>query len=280
MIKKPLPVALKIMTELLKYLVLLQTGLAYSGTSLFTMAATKKDIFRQLQKDLLILQGFKTQAGSTAVDSNLGSIVNAFPNKTFPVAAVHEFLSTEPEHTAATGGFISGLLAGLMQGGKACVWISKSRTLFPPALQFFCAEPDQIIFIDLQKEKDLLWAMEEALKCEGLAAVVGEIPEISFTASRRLQLATEQSRVTGFLLRHRPRNINTIACVARWKITPLPTEPSDNMPGVGFPRWNVELLKIRNGKPGTWQLEWIAGRFQTVYKETAAMENEPVRKTG
>jgi len=34
------------------------------------------------------------------------------------------------------------------------------------------------------------------------------------------------------------------------------------MPGVGFPRWNVELLKVRNGKPGTWQVEFSAGRFR------------------
>lgn len=40
--------------------------------------------------------------------------------------------------------------------------------------------------------------MEEALKCGGLAAVVGEVQDISFTASRRLQLAVEQSGVTGF----------------------------------------------------------------------------------
>jgi protein ImuA len=35
----------------------------------------------------------------------------------------------------------------------------------------------------------------------------------------------------------------------------------DDMPGVGFPRWNVELLKVRNGKPGSWQIEWKAGKF-------------------
>ena len=63
--------------------------------------------------------------------------------------------------------------------------------------------------------------MEEALKCDGIAAVVGEIQELSFTVSRRLQLAVEQSRVTGFILRNNPRNLNTTACVTRWKITPL-----------------------------------------------------------
>ena len=107
--------------------------------------------------------------------------------------------------------------------------------------------------------------MEEALKCDGLSAVIGEMQELSFTASRRLQLAVEQSRVTGFILRHNPRNLNTTACVTRWKITSLPSELADDMPGVGFPRWNVELLKIRNGKPGAWQIEWTAGPFPAYF---------------
>ncbi|HEY4206229.1 MAG TPA: hypothetical protein VGM31_05445, partial [Puia sp.] len=33
------------------------------------------------------------------------------------------------------------------------------------------------------------------------------------------------------------------------------------MPGVGFPRWNIELSRIRNGHPGSWVVEWQAGRF-------------------
>ena len=41
-----------------------------------------------------------------------------------------------------------------------------------------------------------MWAIEEALKCDGLAAVIGEMKELSFTNSRRLQLAVEKSHVT------------------------------------------------------------------------------------
>lgn len=243
------------------------------------MSVTKKDIINQLQKDILVLQGFKAPGTGTALDIGLGALETAFPNACFPTGAVHEFLTTKPEHSAATSGFITGLLAGLMRTGQVCVWISISRTLFPPALKSFSVEPDRIIFIDLQREKDVLWAMEEALKCEGLAAVVGEIKEISFTASRRLQLAVEQSRVTGFIIRHNPRNLNTIACVCRWKIIPLPSELEGNMPGVGFPRWNVELLKVRNGKPGIWQMEWVAGRFQPAVYNTIPVVKER-RKTG
>jgi protein ImuA len=230
------------------------------------MPPSKKDIIAQLQRDILPLQGYRPPAPGMTMDAGLGPVAAAFPNASFPTGAVHEFLSAGKEHAAATGGFITGVLHALMGSSRACIWIGSARTLFPPALRTFGVDPSRIIFIDLQKERDALWAMEEALKCEGLAAVVGEIQEISFTASRRLQLAVEQSRVTGFILRHQPRNLNTIACVSRWKITPLPSELEDNLPGVGFPRWQAELLKIRNGKPGSWTLEWSANRFHLIHQ--------------
>lgn len=228
------------------------------------MPETQKDIITQLQKDILRWQGFKTPPKGTTEVVGLGPVETAFPNGVFPTGAIHEFLSETPESAAACGGFIGGLLTTLMQNGGTCLWISVSRTLFPPALKAFGVEPDRIIFVDLRREKDVLWAMEEALKCAGLAAVIAEVREISLTASRRLQLAVEQSKVTGFILRNDPRKLSTTACIARWKITPLPSEPEDDMPGVGFPRWNVELLKVRNGNPGNWKMEWSAGRFNPI----------------
>ena len=222
------------------------------------------DIIAQLKTAILPLQGFKPSANGIAVDTGLGPMNYNFPASTFPIGAVHEFCCPSAEHKAATGGFVAGIIASLMRQGGVVLWISSCRTVFPPALKSFGIEPDQIIFVDLQKEKDILWAMEEALRCEGLAAVVGEIQELGFTASRRLQLAVEQSRVTGFILRYNPRISNTTACVSRWMISHLPSEMEADVPGVGFPRWNVELLKIRNGKPGAWQLEWVAGRFRHV----------------
>lgn len=238
------------------------------------MVKVKSHIIAQLQKDLLSLQGLKHAAKDRAIDTGLGAVNYAFPNGTFPVGAIHEFIS---EDTAATGGFIAGLLSALMQNDGVCLWVSSSRTLFPPALYSFGISPEKIIFIDLQKEKDLLWGIEETLKCNGLAAVVGELRELSFTASRRLQLAVEQSRVTGFILRANANN--TTACVTKWKITSLPGVLYDDMPGVGFPRWNVQLLKVRNGKPGSWQVEWVNGKFRPVF-DIAFGVQEPQKKTG
>ena len=244
-----------------------------------SMTGTKADIIARLQKDILPLQGYKAALNNTVVDAGLGLIKNAFPNKVFPVGAIHEFISRAPEDAAATSGFVCGLLSSLMHQNGVVIWISSSRTIFPPALNAFGIAPDKIIFIDLKKEKEMLWVMEEALKCNGLSAVIGETPELSFTASRRLQLAVEQSQVTGFILRNNPRAVNTTTCVTRWKITSLPSELADNMPGVGFPRWNVELLKVRNGTPGKWQIEFTAGRFRHISK-IAAIPLQEQKKTG
>jgi len=241
------------------------------------VSETKKDIIDQLQKDILLWQGFKPPTAGTTENVGLGPVEAAFPNGVFPIGAIHEFLNEAPEHTAACGGFIAGILTTLMQQGGACLWISVTRNLFPPALKVFGIEPDRIIFIDLKREKDVLWVMEEALKCEGLAAVIAEVKDINLTASRRLQLAVEKSKVTGFILRNDPRKISTTACAARWKITPLPSELETGMPGVGFPRWNVELLKVRNGNPGNWQLEWSAGRFVAI---TPTVNEEQLLKVG
>lgn len=237
------------------------------------MSAEKADILATLQREILHLEGFRP--GSHAgLNLSLGPFQEAFPHGTFPTGAVHEFLTTSMEQGAATSGFMAGLLAPLMGDKGVAIWVSAARRLFPPALHGFGIAPDRFIFLDLKKERDVLWAMEETLKCGALAAVVGEVGDMSFTASRRLQLAVEQSRVTGFVLRHAKRNVGTTACVSRWRITSLASEPDAGLPGLGFPQWKVELLRMRNGKPGAWNIRWDDGRFSTVYTTIQVHEQQ------
>jgi protein ImuA len=77
--------------------------------------------------------------------------------------------------------------------------VSTTRTIFSPALKTFGIKPRRIIFVDLYQYKECLWAVEETLKCDALTAVVGELGELNFAESRRLQLAVERSNVTGFI---------------------------------------------------------------------------------
>ena len=240
------------------------------------MQPAKHDIIQQLQKEILSLQRHKRISGPQ-LNTGLGDMDKAFPEHTFPLGAVHEFISTNKENAAATNGFMAGLIGQLMQKSKTAVWISTKRTLFPPALNIFGIAPDRVIFIDLWKQKEVLWAIEEALKCNALSVVIGELSELSFTESRRLQLAVEQSRVTGFIHRYNPKSENTVAWITRWKISSLASE-LNGMPGVGFPKWNVELLKVRNGKPGTWQIEWSAGGFRNITRQAFTISEIQKRK--
>jgi protein ImuA len=81
-------------------------------------------------------------------------------------------------------------------------------------------------------------------------------------ASRRLQLAAERSGITAFVLRRwrdggqaaRERALPN-AAVTRWRVATLPSRPSRGEPGVGRPRWRVELLRCRGGEPASWEIE-------------------------
>jgi protein ImuA len=239
----------------------------------------KNAILSQLERQILPLQGLKKLRTDNDADIDCKAIEHAFPNNAFPIGCTHEFITRCFEDAAPTNGFIACILGKLMRLGGVCIWISTNRQLYPPSLIKFNVVPEHIIFIDLKHEKDVLYITEEALKCDKITAVIAEIKNLSLKESRRFQLAAEQSRVTGFVIRHQPKIINTIASVSRWRISSLPSELEEGMPGVGFPRWKVELLKIRNGTPSNWTIEWANNNFNVIKEHTAeAISNEALRK--
>ena len=242
-------------------------------------SASKIDMVSKLQKDILGLQGFRSVTQSQHTDFGLGVIERSFPNGVFPTGAVHELVSHGRQDAAATSGFIAAILGKTIRQGGLGIWISQKRTIFPPALKFFGIDPDRIIFIDVKSEKDLMWIVEECLKCKALTAVVAELKEISLTESRRLQLAVEQSRVTGLMHRLNPATINNTACTARWQVRSLASEPQDGMPGVGFYQWHVQLLKVRNGHSGSWVVQYKPGQFNHMQKPATRMDRQ-LLKTG
>lgn len=233
------------------------------------MQVSTADRIKDLRAHIMRLEGFRPASGSWP-----GTGTSSFPWQSFPVGAVHELLCSEMTDLSPTAGFIAGLLSHLNGNKDVILWISASRNLFPSALAPFGLRPDCVIFLDAVRERDVAWAMEEALKCPALSAVVGEIRDLDFTASRRLQLAVEKSCVTGFVIRKNPRTITTTACVSRWRITSLPSAADDQLPGLGFPVWKVELLKMRNGQPGCWIVRWMNEQFIEERSHVAAALGE------
>lgn len=240
------------------------------------MAHAKNDIIAGLQQEILALQG-QMHSITNGVTIGLPFIERCFPSHAFPTGAIHEFISTSTAQTTAASGFIAGVLSRLLQDQGPVVWVG-GDDVFAPGLTHFNIDPAQMIFVSVKRQKDLLWTVEEALKCDRLSAVVAGIKNISLNDSRRLQVAVERSRVTGLMIRE-AKNHTTMASVARWRITSVPGNKKE-LPGISFPRWQVELLKARNGRTGQWQVEWHAGHFSMLPAHIVSIPQQEMRNTG
>lgn len=113
-----------------------------------------------------------------------------------------------------------------------------------------------IIMVDLSRAADVLWAMEDGLRCRSLAAVIGEIwgdpPMLDFTATKRLALRAEAADVSCWLIR-RAASPDLSAARDRWRIASLPSAVHPHDPQApGAPRWSLDLFRSRRAKPGQW----------------------------
>lgn len=114
----------------------------------------------------------------------------------------------------------------------------------------------QILNVDLSRPADVLWAMEDGLRCKGMSAVIGEIwgdpPALSFTATKRLAMRSEQGGVPCWLIR-RAASPDLSAARNRWRVASLPSSlHPDDPQAPGNPRWRVDLFRSRLSKPGEW----------------------------
>ncbi len=113
-----------------------------------------------------------------------------------------------------------------------------------------------VIMVDLSRAADVLWAMEDGLRCRSLGAVIGEIwgdpPSLDFTATKRLALRAEAADVPCWLIR-RAASPDLSAARDRWRIGAVPSAPHPHdTQAPGLPRWSLDLFRSRRSKPGQW----------------------------
>ena len=171
-------------------------------------------------------------------------------------------------HEVAGGGdgAVDGAVAALFVAGIAArlpgqiLWCVTRPDLFAPALQQSGLDPGRVLYVEAGDEKSLLACFEEGLRHGGIGAVVGEVARLSMTASRRLQLAAETSGVMALAVRRWRRATDAAdfgqptAATTRWRVSPQPSSPLP-APGVGRPRWFVELIRCRAGDCTDFTLE-------------------------
>ncbi|MDP3417031.1 MAG: hypothetical protein Q8S40_13710 [Falsiroseomonas sp.] len=173
-------------------------------------------------------------------------------------AAMHEVAAISPGAAAA---FCAVLLA---RSGGTVLWIAsggpEGLQAWPPGLARCGLSPANLVLVRAERWADALWAMEEALRCPavtGALLAAEDAARLDLTATRRLQLAAETGGALGLLLRPDGPNPDPSAAASHWRVGPLPSGGGGH--GLEDPRWQLELLRARGGRPGgPWAVTWRA----------------------
>jgi hypothetical protein len=108
-----------------------------------------------------------------------------------------EWLSTCEGSGAGTLMLLSG--ARLVAAHENLVVIDPSGTFYPPAAVRLGFDLQRTVVVQPARERDTLWALEQALRCQGVAVTICWLQHIDDRTYRRLQLATEQGEGVGLL---------------------------------------------------------------------------------
>jgi protein ImuA len=172
--------------------------------------------------------------------------------------ALHEIAAPREPSIAATSGFALAL-AALTR--KACIlWIVEDIALLEsgaphgPGLDALGFDPQRLLTVAAAKSRDVLWVMEEALRCRAVGAVIGEVrrDSVDLVATRRLALAAGKANALALLVRAAPAAGGS-AAATRWIVD---TAASPGPHGPGPPRFAAQLVRNRRGPLGTWMLEF------------------------
>jgi protein ImuA len=162
----------------------------------------------------------------------------------------------------------------------AIVWLQQRHQAQQAGLPYgaglsgFGIDPETLVIGQPETLAELLWATEESVACRAVAAVIATVPAAAklydFTASRRLSLRAQASKVPVFLLCH-GRARQASAAHLRWHVQPAASAraPFDAR-APGRPRFAVTLEKAPQGLRGTWVLEWNGNGFEQVADRFAA----------
>lgn len=112
-----------------------------------------------------------------------------------------------------------------------------------------------VLLVAVKTDMEALWALEEALRSGAVAGGVALVERAPFVMTRRLDLAARKAGACALLLRPRPGD-ELSAAALRWRVSAAPSavHPLDpRAPGAA--RWRAELVRRRDGWPGTFIVE-------------------------
>ena len=192
-----------------------------------------------------------------------------------PQGFVHEVFVDAERNTGAALGFALAAARRMQSRHRPAILLMQlardSQDVGVPyalGLNGYGIDPGTIVLCRPDTTVELLWAVEEAIACKAVAAVIADVGHeakiLDFTATRRLSLRSSAGGSSVFLIRYGTGREATAARF-RWRIDPsasgqVPFDPR----APGRPRLVVDLEKGRLGSakdPLNWTVDVTENGF-------------------
>lgn len=184
------------------------------------------------------------------------------PHGGLSAGCIHEVRGQSLAHAIAFSALLSARLA---EEKGHILYLAPDRSLHPLGLLPYGVKLDRFIHVSPRRRQDLSWAVMEALRCPQVSAVISLLDGLDLTESRRLQLAAESSGATGFFSGN-AASAPLASPITRWKVSSVCCKSGQRF---HEPRWALDLLYCRGGRPGQWILEWRDQTLQAVPAQPA-----------
>ncbi len=233
------------------------------------LPALRTQLVAELKEQLRRLEGAKRPPDEAPVSTACRELDQLLPEGGLRRGTLVEWLAAEG---GGAGSLAVAVAAGASGAGGALVVIDATEQFYPPAAARAGIDLANTILVRPQGQSDEMWALDQALRSAGVAAVLCWIDRLAARDFRRLQLAAEAAAGLGLLVRPAAAHDEPSWADVRFFVTPLvdhvvsepiqkiPPHPALSHQGRGFlipaaplptsRRLRVELLRLRGAPAG------------------------------
>jgi hypothetical protein len=156
-------------------------------------------VLKKLQASIRRIEGERRPVDPRPLSSGCSSLDRLLPGSGFPRGSLVEWLADGEGAGAETLAFLAAREAIACDG--TLIVMDRERRFYPPAAAALGIDLQRTLVVQARRPQEELWALDQALRCRGTAAVWARLDQLDWRWFRRLQLAVESGGGLGLLLR-------------------------------------------------------------------------------
>ena len=176
-----------------------QTAASRLEASQVVVKSDADQVTRALRQQLRTFESERRGVERVAVPSGFATLDQALPYGGIESGSLVEWLAAGPG--SGTLPLALRMARQVCRQGRLLVVVDRGQRFYPPALEPWGISLDQLLWVQPRSLEDERWAVDQALRCSGVAAVWCSLGALDSRWLRRFQLAAEAGGTLGLLER-------------------------------------------------------------------------------